>query len=180
MTTTFAAALSAGKTTMSEALAIFDALEPVDIPFMLGSWKGDEFPTGHRLDGMLAAYHWHGKRFESADQVHPLVFENVKGNLKSVHPLMVMPGVPFAGRVPFLKTALVGKAFQLLIPFIKAKSARATLKLVPFRGKTSAAMVYKDLPITDSFRKVDADTVLGCMDMKGMKEPYFFVLRREK
>ena len=41
-------------------------------------------------------------------------------------------------------------------------------------------MVYDNLPINDVFRKVDEDTVLGVMDLKGMKKPFFFVLRREK
>ncbi|MFP4445899.1 MAG: DUF4334 domain-containing protein [Desulfosudaceae bacterium] len=40
--------------------------------------------------------------------------------------------------------------------------------------------MYDQLPINDIFRKVDADTVLGAMDMKGSSRPFFFVLRREK
>lgn len=39
-------------------------------------------------------------------------------------------------------------------------------------------MVYDDLPIIDMFRRVDARTVLGVMDMRAMPLPYFFVLRR--
>jgi hypothetical protein len=40
-------------------------------------------------------------------------------------------------------------------------------------------MIYDDLPINDVFRKVDNNTVLGVMDLKGMEQPFFFVLRRE-
>ncbi len=47
------------------------------------------------------------------------------------------------------------------------------------RGKVSATMVYDNLPIHDVFRKMDADTVLGIMDLKGLKKPFFFVLRRK-
>ena len=38
---------------------------------------------------------------------------------------------------------------------------------------------YDNLPINDVFRKVDDNTVLGIMDLKGMKQPFFFVLRRD-
>jgi hypothetical protein len=178
--TQFQQAITAGRISAQEALELFDSLAPADIEFLLGNWKGSEFPTGHRLDGMLASYHWYGKRFRSAEDVDPLVFRKADGALTTVNPVLIMPGVPFAGRVPFLKTAWVGRIFQGLVPFLTTSKPRATLRMVDFRGHTSAAMVYNDLPITDSFRKVDEDTVLGCMDMKGMEQPYFFVLRREK
>jgi hypothetical protein len=40
-------------------------------------------------------------------------------------------------------------------------------------------MIYDDLPIHDVFRQVDADTVLGAMDMRGLAQPYVFLLRRD-
>ena len=52
--------------------------------------------------------------------------------------------------------------------------------MTTYRGKPTATMVYDNLPINDVFHKVDEDTVLGIMDLKGMKQPFFFVLRREK
>ena len=39
-------------------------------------------------------------------------------------------------------------------------------------------MIYDGLPILDHFRAVDAATLLGLMDLRGMAQPYFFVLRR--
>ena len=39
-------------------------------------------------------------------------------------------------------------------------------------------MVYDRLPIHDCFRRLDDDTVLGLMDQKGARQPFFFVLRR--
>lgn len=50
--------------------------------------------------------------------------------------------------------------------------------MIENRGKFSAAMIYDNQPIIDVFRKIDANTVLGMMDMKGMKKPFFFVLKR--
>ena len=40
-------------------------------------------------------------------------------------------------------------------------------------------MIYDQLPINDVFRKVDQDAVFGVMDLRGMKSPFFFILRRE-
>jgi hypothetical protein len=40
-------------------------------------------------------------------------------------------------------------------------------------------MLYDELPAHDVFRRVDAGTVLGAMDWKGLASPLFFVLRRE-
>ena len=40
-------------------------------------------------------------------------------------------------------------------------------------------MSYDNLPINDVFRQIDADTMLGAMDLKGMARPFFFILRRE-
>jgi hypothetical protein len=39
-------------------------------------------------------------------------------------------------------------------------------------------MIYDELPIIGHFRKVDGDTVLGAMDLRGTPQTYFFVLRR--
>lgn len=41
-------------------------------------------------------------------------------------------------------------------------------------------MVYDQLAIIDVFRKVDDKTLLGVMDMKGMEQAFFFVLRRDQ
>ena len=40
-------------------------------------------------------------------------------------------------------------------------------------------MSYDQLPINDVFRRLDDATVLGAMDLRGSKAPYFFVLRRD-
>jgi hypothetical protein len=51
--------------------------------------------------------------------------------------------------------------------------------MITYRGKSSATMIYDQLPINDVFRKIDEDAVFGVMDLKGMKSPFFFILRRE-
>jgi hypothetical protein len=45
-------------------------------------------------------------------------------------------------------------------------------------GAAGATMIYDTLPILDVFRRVDRDTLLGVMDLRGA--PFFvFTLRRE-
>ncbi|KGD63822.1 hypothetical protein Y5S_03029 [Alcanivorax nanhaiticus] len=176
----FAAAQAQGKVSGDDALAIFDALEPVDTDFMLGAWKGEGFETGHPMDGMLERCHWHGKRFETTEHVHPLVFRKRNGDLASVKPLLAMPGLGLLDKLPMLKSEAAGSVFQVLIPLLTGQKSAARLRMTTYRGKPSATMVYDNLPINDVFRKVDDDTVLGVMDLKGMKTPFFFVLRRDK
>ena len=79
-----------------------------------------------------------------------------------------------------LKSETAGSVFQVLIPLLTGQKSAARLRMTTYRGKPSATMVYDNLPINDVFRKVDDDTVLGVMDLKGMKTQFFFVLRRDK
>jgi hypothetical protein len=51
--------------------------------------------------------------------------------------------------------------------------------MTTYRGAPSATMIYDQLPIHDVFRKIDENTVFGVMDLKRMKRPFFFILRRE-
>ncbi len=160
-----------------QALALFDRLPAVDTDFMLGAWRGAGVVTGHRLDGVLEACHWHGKRFRSADHVDPLVFRGLSGGLMRLNPAL-MP-MTLLHRLPTPDSALLGRVFQLLMPLLRTGRGRARLRMIEHRGQLTAAMLYDDLPINDVFRKLDDDRVLGLMDMKGMAQPFFFQLQRE-
>ncbi|MBM0744239.1 DUF4334 domain-containing protein [Phormidium sp. CLA17] len=146
---------------------------------MLGSWKGAGFPTNHPLDGALEAYYWHGKRFENTEQVHPLIFKTMSGDTTSINPLWMMPALSLLDRLPIPKSQAVGRIFQMCISLFATRRSCARLRMTHYRGKESATMIYDALPINDIFCKVDEDTVLGVMDLKGMEQPFFFVLRRE-
>jgi aryl-alcohol dehydrogenase len=54
----------------------------------------------------------------------------------------------------------------------------ATIREIAFRGRTSAAMVYDQLPIIDNFRRVSDDVMLGYMDKKGGTSDLYFSLVR--
>jgi hypothetical protein len=163
--------------TTAEALALFDQLEPVALEEMLGSWRGEGFPTGHPLDGLLEAWHWQGKRFDSLEDVHPLVFEGPGGGPVFVDPSRLPIGLlraPWVGRL-----APLGGLFPWLAPLVSTRASAARLRGTLHRGQVSAAMVYDALPIVDVFRRLDGQTLLGVMDCKGMEQPFFFLLRRQ-
>lgn len=162
-----------------EALQLFDSLDEVDTGFMLGAWSGSEFPTGHPLDGALQAYGWRGKRFDSEEQVHPLLFGGGDPPF-AVRPALPWRCMPLVQRWPALKSGVVARGVRMLLPLLATRGSRARLRMMRFRGRTSAAMLYDDIPVQDVFRRMDARTVLGLMDGKGMERPFFFVLRRER
>lgn len=166
------------RATTEQALNLFDSLEPVDLPFMLGSWKGEGFLTDHPMDGLLESYHWYGKRFESPEDVHPLVFSTRNHQLTSVNPALLGPSLSLAKQGKMPKSAAVGKFFHLLLPLLGTSRSRARLRMTTYRGMPSATMIYDQLPINDVFRRIHADSVLGVMDYKGMAQPFFFILHR--
>ncbi|WP_035994723.1 DUF4334 domain-containing protein [Leptolyngbya sp. KIOST-1] len=176
---TFSEAVERGEVTPAEALALFDSLDAVGIDSMMGAWKGASFPTQHPLDGALEAFHWYGKRFETADDVHPLVFETLGGGTTSVNPLWALPLLPWLDRWPLPKASALGHLFQLGIVLFSTDRSCARLRMTTFRGKESATMIYDTLPINDVFRKVDDHTLLGLMDLKGATQPFFFLLHRQ-
>jgi hypothetical protein len=156
-----------------ELLTVFDALPPVSVAQILGRWRGRVLVSGHPWDDLLERFGWHGKAFDGPEDAHPLLCRSRDGGLFALNPsrvpLWLMRRHPQLLRGPVAATlfGLVGHA------------AATRLPVVEHRGVPSAAMIYDSLPIIDAFRGVDADTLLGAMDMRGMAEPLFFVLRRE-
>ena len=176
---TFSEAVAVGEASTAEAWQIFDSLDVVEVSAMVGSWRGASFPTDHPLDGVLEAYHWHGKRFDDSEHVHPLVFKTLSGGTTSINPLWMLPVVNWLDRLPVPKAEAVGRMFQMSMPLFATSQSCARLRMTNYRGKESATMIYDCLPINDIFRKVDANTVFSVMDLKGVKQPFFFMLQRE-
>ncbi|WP_258723498.1 DUF4334 domain-containing protein [Cellulomonas sp. NS3] len=160
-----------------ELLGLFDALPPVDVDDVVGAWRGAEVPTGHPFDGLLERLGWHGKRFAGTEDGYPLVFRGAAGALWSLDPgrlpLALLVRRPGLARLP-----LVGGAFRRVLPLLATRAPRSRLRTVEHRGVRTAAMVYDSVPIIDVFRRVDERTLLGVMDLRGIPEPFFFLLRR--
>lgn len=165
------------QTTTAEALALFDDLDPVDLDFMIGRWRGSEFPTGHPMDGLLQASNWYGKEFIAPDTVHPLLFVDNSGQIIRVTPNSL--AINLALQLPIPRSDSLKPIYTFLASLQKTDKSQARLRMVEHRHKISATMIYDDVPIHDVFRKIDDRTVMGLMDYKASQQPYFFVLTRD-
>jgi len=147
----------------------FDHLESIDCEFMHGQLKGLEVITGHPMNGLLDKANWYGKKFIDDETVFPLVLLNPKSsNLFSIDPKWLPLGLDFS----FLKSK--SKYLVRGLRLLKTDKSKARLRMVEFRGKSSATMIH------DVFRRIDQNTVLGWMDLKDQAQPYFFILIRDE
>jgi GXWXG protein/uncharacterized protein DUF4334 len=164
-------------TTTAEALDIFDAADSVEPDFMIGTWHGAELPTGHPMDGLLATTGWWGKQFVDAETVHPLLFPTRDGAaLWALNPVMAFGGLGLARK---LTHRSVAGPITALRPLLHTRAPRARLRTTRYRGSDTATMIYDQLPINDVFRRLSGDAVIGAMDLRGSRRPYFFVLCRD-
>jgi hypothetical protein len=163
--------------TATELLTLFDHLEPADLDFMRGTWRGEEFITGHFLEGTLAASGWYGKVFASPEEVHPLLYYTSpkRNNTFALNPALAIFKPWFLN---LAKSKIAPLIVLLVRPLAATKKYKARLRMTEYRGKLSATMIYDQHPINDVFRKVDERTLLGLMDMRQMDTPYFFILRK--
>ena len=161
--------------TTAEALAIFDAAPPVSIDEMIGEWRGAGVHTAHPMDGLLERYGWYGKAFIDAETVHPLLFATNGATPVALDPRLMM--IEWVWNRRLAHRSIVAAVFSALRPLLRTSRPRARLRMLSHRGVVSATMVYDHLPINDVFRRVDAGTRIGLMDMRGMSPPFFFLLR---
>ncbi|WP_052466016.1 DUF4334 domain-containing protein [Mobilicoccus massiliensis] len=167
---------ASARCTTAEALDRFDSLPAVTIPEMRGSWRGAGYPTGHRFDGLLERAGWHGKRFDDADDAEALVMDGRNGTY-ALDPRFVPMGLVLR-IAPLAKNPLAARVLRGILPLLRTPRPTARLRMTEHRGVATATMTYDTQPIDDHFRRIDDDTLLGVMDMRGMTQPFFFVLRR--
>jgi hypothetical protein len=77
---TLAVAASATPAELDALWADLATLRPEE---MLGAWRGGDFATGHPAGGLLTKIAWHGKRFDSLLDGHPLICRGEDGQLYS-------------------------------------------------------------------------------------------------
>ena len=162
---------------VADALTFFDGLPAVDVEDLLGRWRGSSLPTGSPVDGLLEAYGWYGKECVDAETVHPLLFRSRSGP-RPVDPALIPMSV-LRHRPALAHSRAARAAFPVVRPLLRTSRPRARLRAIEHRGVVTAAMVYDALPIIDVFRRVSSGTVLGLMDLRGLADPFFFVLERE-
>lgn len=173
------AILKAGHCTLGEGLALFDALPAASTEMMIGAWAGSGLASDHPMDGLLETYGWHGKVFDDAETVHPLIFKTRSGRRVRLGPRRMFSGLALNRFPRFARSGFMRAVLGLSVWLLTTRRSRARLRLTDYRGKTTATMQYDHLPINDVFARIDDDTVLGVMDMKGLERPFFFLLRRE-
>ena len=168
-----------GGAAAADALAFFDRLPAVEPDAVVGRWRGAELPTGSRLDGLLTAHGWWGKEVVDADTVHPLLFPDRAGRPRPVQPAPAP--LTLLRRAPGLaRSAPARLAFTAVRPLLTTRRPTARLRPVVHRGEPTTALVYDRLPIVDVFRRVTPDLLLGLMDMRGLHDPFAFLLARDR
>lgn len=161
--------------TLTDALALFDALPAVTTRDVHGRWRGRELATGHPWDGVLRAAGWWGKDLHGDEGVHPLLMAGRRGPFP-LEPRLVP--LQLVGRTPLVAVHAARRVLRVAEPLVRARTPGARLREITVRGVTSAAMVYDHLPVVDSFRRVDDRTLLGLMDARPAPRPFLFVLTR--
>ncbi len=144
-----------GGGTATEILTLFDSLPPISVDALYGRWRGSGVPSGHPMDGLLERFGWYGKEFSGPEHMQPLLCKRRGGEV-------------------FAKAG-----FALCARAARTTRPTARLRMTEFRGLVTATMIYDRLPIQDVFRAAAPDMLLGMMDLRGMAQPFFFVLRRE-
>lgn len=165
------------KLSTNEALTLCDALPIVTIETIIGRWRGVGIATGHPLDGMLETFGWYGKEFIDRDHVRPLLFSGHGGKLFSLDPQRLPLGLALKISLP--QNKLTRQLFLATSVVLQTRKAKARVRMLEYRGKVSATMIYDNLPIYDTFRLINQDTLLGVMDLKGVAQPFFFKLLRD-
>jgi Domain of unknown function (DUF4334)/GXWXG protein len=134
----------------------------------------DHLPTV----GVLEIHGWYGKEMVDPETVHPLLFRDRSGRPRPINPavapLTLIRSWPGIGRLPGAPLA-----FAAVRPLLQTHRPTARLRTVEHRGGTTTAIVYDRLPVIDVFRRVDDGALLGVMDLRGLTQPFFFVLRRD-
>lgn len=162
----------------ADVLAFADRLPGVAVGEVTGRWRGAELPTGSRLDGLLTAYRWWGKEVRDPDTVHPLLFPDRAGRPRPLDPALAPLGL--LRRAPGLVRSRPARlAFTVVRPLLTTRRPAARLRTVVHRGVPTAALVYDRLPVVDVFRQVTPDLLLGLMDLRGLPDPFAFLLERD-
>lgn len=79
----FDALVAAPSPTTSALDGLWADLATIRPEEMLGAWRGGDFATGHPASALLTKIGWHGKRFDSLTDGHPLICRGEDGELFS-------------------------------------------------------------------------------------------------
>jgi len=167
-----------GGGTATEILTLFDSLPPISVDALYGRWRGSGVPSGHPMDGLLERFGWYGKEFSGPEHMQPLLCKRRGGEVFALNPAFV-PISLVNRHIGLFHNRFAKAGFALCARAARTTRPTARLRMTEFRGLVTATMIYDRLPIQDVFRAAAPDMLLGMMDLRGMAQPFFFVLRRE-
>jgi len=111
---------------------------------MLGAWKGGDFATGHPASGLLGKIGWHGKRFDSVLEGHPLICRGEDGALYS-DTKYSGGGYSSLWSVGFRGESTATMVYDAMAVFDHFKRVDATTVMGIMNGKLEAAFGTADL-----------------------------------
>ncbi|MDP9822347.1 DUF4334 domain-containing protein [Nocardioides massiliensis] len=74
---------SATHVEVADVEALWARCRTVGVEEVLGAWRGGDFAVGHPVSNLLTSARWHGKRFDSPTEAHPLICRDEHGELYS-------------------------------------------------------------------------------------------------
>ncbi len=120
-------------------------------------WRGEAMSTYSVFATLLAESSWYGKVFRSTEDVDALVFSSPRSVIGIVNRAMIAPW-----RLP--------EDHRL----VRHPLGAARLRTRSLSGTRSAAMCYRYLPIVDHFRRIDAGSLMGLMQICDSGKPELF------
>ncbi|MFL6155575.1 MAG: DUF4334 domain-containing protein [Marmoricola sp.] len=121
--------------------ADLDTLRPEDL---LGSWRGGDFATGHPASGLLTKIGWHGKRFDSLLDGHPLICRGEDGELYS-DTVYAGGGYSSLWEVGFRGETTATMVYDAMAVFDHFKAVDGSTVMGIMNGKLAAAFGTADL-----------------------------------
>lgn len=123
--------------------ALWSDLETVRPEDMLGAWRGGDFATGHPASALLTTIGWHGKRFDSLLDGHPLICRGEDGELYS-NTKYAAGGYSSLWEVGFRGETTATMVYDAMAVFDHFKRVDATTVMGIMNGKLEAAFGVAD------------------------------------
>jgi len=158
-------------------IEVFRNLPAIEPHELVGIWKGCGIPAAHPFDGLLENLGWFGKRFSTDMRADALLFRSGERRLVAIDPKWIPLRLALRFH-RFGRTRAAQNLFSHMQRRLRAAGPVASVRTLAFDGVESAAMVYDHQPMVDYFRRIDEDSVMGAMTIRGEARIYFFKLER--
>lgn len=139
----FEALRSAAAVSAADLDALWADLTVLRVEEMLGAWRGGDFATGHPASSLLTRIGWHGKRFDSPLDGHPLICRGEDGELSS-NTAAAGGGYSSLWEVAFRGESTATMVYDAMAVFDHFKRVDATTVMGIMNGKLEAVFGTAD------------------------------------